>query len=240
MTRKIYNIYCDESCHLQADKSKVMAWGAVWCEKDKAKEFSDKIRSIKQKHKISKNFEIKWSKISPAKIEFYKDIVKFFFNESAMYFRGLYSLDKEKLDHIRFSQNHNDFYYKMYYILLDWVIQSVHSYNIYLDIKDTRGGSKTRELQKYLANRNFDSSFECIRKTQQIRSHESEILQITDLFLGALTYKARDIKTSVAKNEIIELIESFLPTENICSKSTYHYRKFNIFIWEARCIDSLI
>ena len=26
-----YNIYCDESCHLQNDNSNVMVLGAVWC-----------------------------------------------------------------------------------------------------------------------------------------------------------------------------------------------------------------
>jgi len=27
----IYNIYCDESCHLENDGEKVMVLGAIWC-----------------------------------------------------------------------------------------------------------------------------------------------------------------------------------------------------------------
>ena len=26
-----YNVYCDESCHLENDHQKVMTLGAVWC-----------------------------------------------------------------------------------------------------------------------------------------------------------------------------------------------------------------
>ena len=26
-----YNIYCDESCHLEHDSQPIMAQGAVWC-----------------------------------------------------------------------------------------------------------------------------------------------------------------------------------------------------------------
>ena len=33
-----YNIYCDESCHLQNDKSNVMVLGAIWCAKEKKQE----------------------------------------------------------------------------------------------------------------------------------------------------------------------------------------------------------
>ncbi len=28
---RLFNVYCDESCHLQHDNIPVMAWGAVYC-----------------------------------------------------------------------------------------------------------------------------------------------------------------------------------------------------------------
>ncbi len=31
----IFNVYCDESCHLENDHRKVMVLGAVWCPFDK-------------------------------------------------------------------------------------------------------------------------------------------------------------------------------------------------------------
>ena len=33
-----FNVYCDESCHLENDHQKVMVLGAVWCPFDKTRE----------------------------------------------------------------------------------------------------------------------------------------------------------------------------------------------------------
>ncbi len=33
----IFNVYCDESCHLENDHRKVMVLGAVWCPFDKTR-----------------------------------------------------------------------------------------------------------------------------------------------------------------------------------------------------------
>ena len=69
----IFNIYCDESCHLQNDHQLVMVLGAVWCPLEKTKEIAVRIREIKKRHGFASNFEIKWSKVSPAKRLFYMD-----------------------------------------------------------------------------------------------------------------------------------------------------------------------
>lgn len=40
---KIFNIYCDESCHLENDHQQVMVLGAIWCPEDHS-------RSIEKSH----------------------------------------------------------------------------------------------------------------------------------------------------------------------------------------------
>ena len=42
---QIFNIYCDESCHLENDREKAMVLGAVWCpvEKKLLKEYVTKL-----------------------------------------------------------------------------------------------------------------------------------------------------------------------------------------------------
>ena len=32
-----FNIYCDESCHLENDQQKAMVLGLIWCDKTKRK-----------------------------------------------------------------------------------------------------------------------------------------------------------------------------------------------------------
>ena len=47
-----YNIYCDESCHLEKDHIPVMVIGAVWCPAESSRELSKAIRYIKEKHHL--------------------------------------------------------------------------------------------------------------------------------------------------------------------------------------------
>ena len=47
-----YNLYCDESCHLENDDSNVMVLGALILPKDKKKEISDNIVDIKKRHGV--------------------------------------------------------------------------------------------------------------------------------------------------------------------------------------------
>ncbi len=67
-TKTIYNIYCDESCHLLNDKNKVFILGATWIEKDKAQEVFEQLRKLKKKHNLSLGFEAKWTKVSEVKL----------------------------------------------------------------------------------------------------------------------------------------------------------------------------
>ena len=62
-----YNIYCDESCHLEKDGINVMVLGAVWCPQSKIREINQRIRQIKSRNGVSEYAELKWVKISPAK-----------------------------------------------------------------------------------------------------------------------------------------------------------------------------
>ena len=79
---KEFNVYCDESCHLEHDKvNKAMALGAVWCPKNKTREINKRLIEIKAKHGIPKESEVKWTKISPCNEPLYRDIIDYFFDD---------------------------------------------------------------------------------------------------------------------------------------------------------------
>ncbi len=71
-------IYCDESTHLPHDGHPYMVLGALCCPKDKVEEASRRIAEIRAKHGLPPRLEIKWTSVSPAKLEFYIDIVDYF------------------------------------------------------------------------------------------------------------------------------------------------------------------
>lgn len=49
----MFNIYCDESCHLEHDLQKVMVIGAVWCPLQKTREIAVRLPEIKRAHGLS-------------------------------------------------------------------------------------------------------------------------------------------------------------------------------------------
>jgi len=57
----IYNVYCDESCHLEHDQQPVMVLGAVWCPMEKTREIAVPIRAIKTRHGLSPKFEFNFN-----------------------------------------------------------------------------------------------------------------------------------------------------------------------------------
>ena len=65
-----YNIYCDESCHLKNDDSKVMVLGAVWCIKEKKRKILKRIREIKPIDGVPEDLEKKRKQVCTAKKNF--------------------------------------------------------------------------------------------------------------------------------------------------------------------------
>lgn len=79
---EVFNIYCDESCHLERDRRPVMVLGCVWCPTARAAEISTRLREIKQEHRVlsekdlreprERQFEVKWTKVSASKLRLYR------------------------------------------------------------------------------------------------------------------------------------------------------------------------
>lgn len=228
-----YNIYCDESCHLENDGQKIMALGAVWCPKGRKDEIFKRLRELKAKHNLKSGFELKWNKVSHTKQCFYEDIIDYFFDDDDLHFRVLIVPDKSVLDHANHAQTHDDFYYKMYFDLLKVIFDPKHGYNIYLDIKDTRSQQKVKKLEEVLRNNHYDYSKSIIRGIQQVRSHEVELIQLTDFLIGALSYVHRGLNTNSTKLSLIERIKK-RSGYSLLHSTLYKEDKVNVFIWKSR------
>ena len=187
----------------------------------------------KLRHDVPAHFEIKWTKVSPAKLKFYIDILDYFFDDDDLHFRGLLIPDKSKLDHGAFGQNHDDWYYKMCFRMLEAIIDPRSGHYLYLDIKDTRSERKRAKLEQILRSSRYDHSGRIIRRVQQIRSHESEIMQITDLLIGAIGYFNRGVQTSSAKTWLIDRIQK-RSGKRLDQSTWLREPKFNLFRWEGR------
>lgn len=229
----IFNIYCDESCHLQNDHQQVMVLGAVWCTLEKTREIAIRIREIKKRHKLAASFEIKWAKVSPAKQMFYMDLVDYFFDDDDLHFRALIVPDKLKLRHEAFSQDHDTWYYKMYFDLLKVLFNPDNEYRIYLDIKDTRSSDKVTMLHEALCNNMYDFERKIIKSIQTIRSHEVEQVQLADLLIGVVGYANRHLTTNSAKLALVERMQH-RSHYSLTKTTLLREDKVNLFVWKVR------
>jgi Protein of unknown function (DUF3800) len=228
----LLNVYCDESCHLENDGHQAMVLGAVWCPREKVPEIALRLREIKTRHKLASSFEIKWTKVSPAKASFYVDIVDYFLDDDDLHFRALIVPDKSDLRHEQFGQTHDDWYYKMYFDLLKVIIEPSHKYRIYLDIKDTRGGARVKKLQEVLANANYDFHRSIVKGIQLVRSHEVQILQLADLLIGAVSYVNRGLSSNAGKVAVADRLQK-RSGYSLTRTTLLREEKVNLFRWQA-------
>ncbi|KQM30737.1 hypothetical protein ASF03_20085 [Rhizobium sp. Leaf68] len=231
---RTFNLYCDESCHLENDKIPVMVWGALYCDVSQTRPLAEALRALKVRHGLKRGFELKWTKVSPAKIEFYKDVLRFFIEERAIGFRGLLVSDKSILDHDGFSQTHDEWYYKMYFTMLKYIFQPEHHYRVYMDIKDSQGGEKIRRLHDVITNSLHDFDRSCVERVEQIRSHESELMQLADLIIGAIGYANRGLSTSPSKSALVDQLRVAYGPRALSTTSTFGSQKFNLLAWAPK------
>jgi len=227
------NIYCDESCHLENDHIDVMVIGAIWAEIDAAEDAAKRIIEIKKKHGLRPTFDLKWVAVAPAKLSFFLDVVDYFFDNNALSFRGLVVPDKKLLDHTAFLQTHDDWYYKMFFVLIDQILSRRNSYRIYLDMKDTRSQKKAERLHEIICAKLRDPCREVVQRIQHVRSHEVQLLQLGDLLIGAIGYANRGLHTSEAKLAVIKRIME-RSERDLTSSTLRSQKKFNLFMWNAQ------
>lgn len=226
-----YNLYCDESCHLENDKQRAMVLGALIVPKGKHLALSEELKQLKKRHGVFHSIEVKWNTISPAKLDFYLELIDWFFAEPTMRFRALVVPDKSILDHDHFEQTHDDFYYKCWYQAIVPLLSRDQSFNIFLDKKDTRSQAKAVKLTQVLNNKLLDFDQSIIRRVQHVHSHEVPLFQIADVLLGALSYVHRGLNTSVAKVAVIQRIRDRSGL-SLTRTTLLREEKLNILVWQ--------
>ena len=230
------NIYCDESCHLENDDSNAMGLAGIWGDTKHIKEANKRIIEIKERNRVHRNSETKWAKVGPAKLQLYKDLINYFFDDDDLHFRVLVIPDKSQLQHEKFHQTHDEWYYKMYFTMLKSIFSPNYEFRVFVDIKDTHSSERIKKLHDVCCNDIYDFSHSIIKLIQPISSEEVQIMQLVDILLGAVVYENRifpaDHMRSSAKEELVQLIKN--RSKYTLQKTTlYREDKFNIFIWSA-------
>ncbi len=229
-----YNVYCDESCHLEHDNHDFMVIGAVYCPKEKVGEINFRLKQIKKDFGLSATQEIKWSKLSKSNYNVVKDMIYKFFDDDDLHFRVII-IDKTKLDFKKHkNQNYSSFYYVAYYEMLKAIISPNYNYNIYLDIKDTNSQTRIDKLKECLEKYiNKTYSRKLVKKVQHVKSHEIQIMQLTDLLIGAIAYDYHYKNQTKSKSAIINLLKR-LSGYDFRHTTLLREDKFNLLVLEEK------
>ena len=203
----VYNYYCDESCHLQKDGKRFMVLGYIAAPLHKIEQMKGELKSLRVKYKNT--LEVKWTYLNEWNYPFYAKLVDWFFKKGGIRFRAII-VDKSRYIADKCDHDYNKFYYLMYYQLL------FHT----LDLSSYR----TEKLKDILNVR-----MEIIEKIQHVRSHELDLLQLCDLFIGAIAYNLNQTeKASEAKVRFIEKLKIRTRTD-LESTTSKRISKFNLF-----------
>jgi hypothetical protein len=229
---QVFNLYCDESCHLENDHQPVMVLGTVSCLQDKARETAVRLREIKTAHGLPPDFELKWTKVSPAKLGFYMDVLNYFFDDDDLHFRA-WVAHKAGLRHADYGQTHDDWYYKMMFGLMEPLLTPEARYRLYLDKKDTCSAAKVAKLHDVLCNNLYDFNRAIVERVQVVEADAVEHLQLADLLLGAVGYANRELNTSTAKNALVARIRQ-RTGYSLTRPTLLRESKCNLFIWRGQ------
>lgn len=221
-----FDIYCDESCLEALTKKEshpFVGIGGLWLPTEKREETKTSLKEICRRHNINKEF--KWNKLSPYYLDFYKEIVDYFFNKEHLRFRAII-IESNKVDNMTFHDSDNELsFYKFYYQLIHHWILDFNHYYIFLDYKLNRNKGRLNELRKVLQYSNLTST---IGLVQGIPSEQSLGIQLADVLLGAVTAKFNNKIKSKAKTGLIEYIEKEYLGKEI-SPTSKTEEKFNVF-----------
>lgn len=227
------NVYIDESRHNNDNDGGYMLLGALWLNVDHLPVLTDAVRLIKKKYDIPTHREIKWTKVSQGKLDYYKELIQLFLNLEQVNYRAVI-IDKGKIDYEAHSKTRESFYYTMQYLLVRNIAEKrLGDIRLFLDYKDAWSGHYCTELAKYLKNTGNLHNKSII--AQPLRSHEVIGLQIADLITGAVMYanKPENQQKSLAKKELVQFIEESVE-QKLTQGTSYSVEKFNLFFWESK------
>lgn len=225
-----YKIFCDESLHLLSDSSNLMVNGALKIREDKVVEANKYIKYLRHKHNYHN--ELKWTKLISKQEMFYLSLIDYFFDSGFMNFKATLVVNKSNADHDKYGRTHDEFYYVVYYYTLRPLLSCDDGFKIYFDYKDTLGAERVSKLKQVIENSSLGSPMFNI-----IKSHESQLIQLCDLFIGAIGYANRqDIeKNSQIKNKIVNYLNNKIKAQGYNEGDILGTKpwadKFNVFRW---------
>ena len=223
-TAPAFGVFCGESWHMASGGIRMTA-GALACPLADVRPCAEAMRALKARHGLKPDFEVKWTKVSPAKAGFYVELVDLFLRHDRLRFSG--ATVEDAGEGARASRE------RIHEALGRWLLGAVtggaHRYRVYLDVDDTRGGARLRRLREAAAGGPAGCGRPQVERIQQIRSRESGTMQMADVLTGALAYASRGLSGNAGKAAVAARLRERLGPEALTDAA--RSPKFNVAAW---------
>lgn len=222
-----FEVYCDENhpelFTSQKPTAEYLMIGSLWLPADLRDEIKNSIWHLRQEHSVWG--EIKWSKVSPSSLKFYKALVDLFESYGEQLRFRCIAVGHEQFDRNWCDGDDELGFYKFYYQVLHHWILDFNDYRIFCDIKTNRDLTRLKVLKDCLNNANITSRIEDV---QALPSREVVLIQLSDLLLGIASSRLnKTLREGGAKEALVNHLEGKL---NRQISPTYRAEnKFNVF-----------
>lgn len=228
-----FEVYCDESrpdlLRSNHPNSQFMVIGSLWLRTQDREEFKSAIHALRDRHRVGG--EYKWQKVSPSRIDFYKDLLDWFHEVGERLRFRCIAVDRSQVDLTLYHQDDQELgFYKFYYQLLHHWVLDFNEYAVFVDLKRNRRRDRLHALHRCLALSNLSSK---VARIQAVRSEESVLIQLVDVLTGLAAYRLNNrINDTSAKFQILNHFEErrarrIKPTQK-------GEQKFNVFRIDLR------
>jgi hypothetical protein len=223
-----YEVYCDESrpdlLVSSNPQAQFMVLGSLWIPREARKSFKEAIHELRDTFRVGGEF--KWQKVSPSRLEFYKELLTWFYSQGDnLRFRCI-AVDHKQVDLKLYHEDDQELgFYKFYYQMLHHWIYDCNEYDFFVDFKNNRRHDRLSVLKKCLDLSNLSS---LVHKVQAVRSEESVMIQMVDILTGIAAYRLNDkMNPDSAKASLLEHFEGLLGKTIGPTYKTE--QKFNVF-----------
>ena len=218
------NIYCDES---RQSQSRYMLIGGIWIPQAIESVVVHDCLSFRQATGMTR--ELKWTKVSRAKLAEYKQFVDIFFAYPDVHLRCIV-IDTHKLDYHTYHQGGRELgFYKFYYLLLSRNIKRGNTYYIYTDVRQNRESHRLTDLKTYI-NQYMRGSI--VKAVEARSSKVSNPIQMADILIGAVGYQLEGYDTSPVKVEMARYIAQKAGLTDLTKATPKSRKDFNL--WHLR------
>jgi len=219
-----FEVYCDEAnpefFKSRPDGDFYVLIGGVWVKAEDRTTHKAAIKEIRSRHNVFGEF--KWNRVSPARVEFYTEIVKWFFAWEEVRFRTIV-LRVDELDDKLHAYDNELAFYKFYYQMLHHWILDRNNYSVFVDTRTNRLRNRLKTLEECLKYANLTSEV----TVQALPSDELDLMQAADVLIGAVSYSLHGKKESHAKLQVVKAIENEIGRD--IGPTSRAEDKFNVF-----------